>query len=162
MNTTPTFTEEERMALLEDAAERWSEALFRFAALRCASRSDAEDVVQEAFLRFATATTPVRNAKAYLFRMVANGCNDLLRRRRPTEPLPPTLEDDPSEEHTLEAEARRLGTLLDRLPTEQAEVIRLHTFASMRFTEIAETLQLPASTVKSRFHYGIERLKKLM
>ena len=59
MNTTPTFTEEERMALLEDAAERWSEALFRFAALRCASRSDAEDVVQEAFLRFATATTPV-------------------------------------------------------------------------------------------------------
>ncbi len=160
------------MALLEDAAERWSEALFRFAALRCASRSDAEDVVQEAFLRFATATTPVRNAKAYLFRMVANGCNDLLRRRRPTEPLPPTLEDDPSEEHTLEddpseehmleAEARRLGTLLDRLPAEQAEVIRLHTFASMRFTEIAETLELPASTVKSRFHYGIERLKTLL
>ena len=141
------------MALLEDAAERWSEALFRFAALRCASRSDAEDVVQEAFLRFATATTPVRNAKAYLFRMVANGCNDLLRRRRPTEPLPPTLEDDPSEEHMLEAEARRLGT---------AEVIRLHTFASMRFTEIAETLELPASTVKSRFHYGIERLKTLL
>lgn len=162
MNTTPTFTEEERMALLEDAAERWSEALFRFAALRCASRSDAEDVVQEAFLRFATATTPVRNAKAYLFRMVSNGCNDLLRRRRPTEPLPPTLEDDPSEEHMLEAEARRLGTLLDRLPTEQAEVIRLHTFASMRFTEIAETLELPASTVKSRFHYGIERLKTLL
>ena len=94
--------------------------------------------------------------------MVANGCNDLLRRRRPTEPLPPTLEDDPSEEHMLEAEARRLGTLLDRLPAEQAEVIRLHTFASMRFTEIAETLELPASTVKSRFHYGIERLKTLL
>ena len=51
---------------------------------------------------------------------------------------------------------------LDRLPKEQAEVIRLHTFASLRFTEIAQTLQLPASTVKSRFHYGIERLKKLM
>ena len=56
----------------------------------------------------------------------------------------------------------RLGTLLDRLPAEQAEVIRLHTFASMRFTEIAETLELPASTVKSRFHYGIERLKTLL
>lgn len=161
MNMTPTFTEEERMALLEDAAEHWGEALFRFAALRCASRSDAEDVVQEAFLRFATATTPVRNAKAYLFRMVANGCNDLLRRRHPTEQLPPTLVSD-EEERTLEAEARRLGTLLDRLPAEQAEVIRLHTFASMRFTEIAETLELPASTVKSRFHYGIERLKALI
>ena len=47
-------------------------------------------------------------------------------------------------------------------PAEQAEVIRLHTFASMRFTEIAETLELPASTVKSRFHYGIERLKTLL
>lgn len=93
--------------------------------------------------------------------MVANGCNDLLRRRRPTEQLPPTLVSD-EEERTLEAEARRLGSLLDRLPAEQAEVIRLHTFASMRFTEIAETLELPASTVKSRFHYGIERLKTLL
>ena len=74
---------------------------------------------------------------------------------------PPTLVSD-EEERTLEAEARRLGTLLDRLPAEQAEVIRLHTFASMRFTEIAETLELPASTVKSRFHYGIERLKALI
>lgn len=150
------------MKLLEDAAEHWGEALFRFAALRCASRSDAEDVVQEAFLRFATATTPVRSAKAYLFRMVANGCNDLLRRRHPTEQLPPPTLVSDEEERTLEAEARRLGSLLDRLPAEQAEVIRLHTFASMRFTEIAETLELPASTVKSRFHYGIERLKALI
>ena len=100
MNMTPTSPEQERMKLLEDAAEHWGEALFRFAALRCASRSDAEDVVQEAFLRFATATTPVRSAKAYLFRMVANGCNDLLRRRRPTEQLPPTLVSD-EEERTL-------------------------------------------------------------
>ena len=34
--------------------------------------------------------------------------------------------------------------------------------AKMRFTELAETLELPASTVKSRFHYGIERLKTLL
>lgn len=79
----------------------------------------------------------------------------------PPSSSPPTLVSD-EEERTLEAEARRLGTLLDRLPAEQAEVIRLHTFASMRFTEIAETLELPASTVKSRFHYGIERLKTLL
>ena len=62
----------------------------------------------------------------------------------------------------LAAARARIDALLDRLPAEQAEVIRLHTFASMRFTEIAETLELPASTVKSRFHYGIERLKTLL
>ena len=46
MNMTPTSPEQELMKLLEDAAEHLGEALFRFAALRRASRSDAEEVVQ--------------------------------------------------------------------------------------------------------------------
>lgn len=153
--------EEERMTRLEDAVAAWSGALFRFAVLRGAQRNDAEDIVQDAFLKFASTPGPIRHTKAYLFRCVANACNDLLRRRQPSEPLSPILAV-PEEEQMTEAEAQRLSALLDRIPEEQAEVIRLHTFASMHFTEIAQTLELPVTTVKSRFHYGIERLKKLM
>lgn len=86
---------------------------------------------------------------------------DRKRRQAVFEPLGPQFPVD-NGEAPLREEAERIAALLDRLPEEQAEVIRLHTFASLRFTEIAQTLQLPASTVKSRFHYGIERLKKLM
>lgn len=161
MNNKPNHSDPERMARLEEAVAAWSEALYRFAALRCASRSDAEDIVQDAFLKFATTTAPVRYPKAYLYRTVSNACNDRLRRRHPTEPLPASLAAS-EEEHPLEAEAQRLAALLDRLPAEQAEVIRLHTFASLRFTEIAQTLELPVTTVKSRFHYGVERLKTWM
>lgn len=135
--------------------------LYRFAALRTGSRSDAEDIVQEAFLRLLTARGEITHLRAYLYRCVANACCDRKRRHAVFEPLGPQLPADDGEA-PLREEAERIAALLDRLPEEQAEVIRLHTFASLRFTEIAQTLQLPASTVKSRFHYGIERLKKLM
>lgn len=49
--------------------------------------------------------------------------------------------------------AKRIDSLLGSLP-EQADVIRLHTFGSLHFTEIAEVLDCPVTTVKSRFRYG--------
>lgn len=143
------------------AVAEYHAELYRFAALRTGSRSDAEDIVQEAFLRLLTAPGEITHLRAYLYRCVANACCDRKRRHAVFEPLGPQLPADDGEA-PLREEAERIAALLDRLPEEQAEVIRLHTFASLRFTEIAQTLQLPASTVKSRFRYGIERLKKLM
>ena len=135
--------------------------LYRFAALRTGSQSDAEDIVQEAFLRLLTAPGKITHLRAYLYRCVANACCDRKRRQAVFEPRVQQLPVD-NGEAPLREEAEWIAALLDRLPEEQVEVILLHTFASLRFTEIAQTLQLPASTVKSRFHYGIERLKKLM
>ena len=130
---------------------------------RCAprstgSRSDAEDIVQETFLKLLTASGGIAHPRAYLYRSVANACCDLKRRRTFYEPLRADQpQDDP--DPALREEAERLAALLDRIPPEQAEVIRLHTFASLRFTEIAEILDIPVTTVKSRFQYGIEKLR---
>ena len=71
------------------------------------------------------------------------------RRLPPPPPLPEALE-----------EAARIETLLDELPAVQAEAIRLHVYSSLRFTEIAEVLDCPATTVRSRFAAGIGNLKK--
>ena len=132
--------------------------LYRFAALRTGSRSDAEDIVQETFLKLLTASGGIAHPRAYLYRCVANACCDLKRRRTFYEPLRADQpQDDP--DPALREEAERLAALLDRIPPEQAEVIRLHTFASLRFTEIAEILDIPVTTVKSRFQYGIEKLR---
>ena len=136
-------------------------APYRFAAPRPGSQSDAQDILQARFLRWLPGPAQITHLRAYLYRCVANACCDRKRRQAVFEPLGPQLPADDGEA-PLREEAERIAALLDRLPEEQTEVIRLHPFASLRFTEIAQTLQLPASTVKSRFHYGIERLKKLM
>ena len=66
---------------LAEWIDEWQEQLFRYAFYRVGNRSDAEDVVQDAFLKIASTTTPISNPKAYLFRIVANGCVDSLRWR---------------------------------------------------------------------------------
>lgn len=150
---------------LEELVDRYRLPLFRFAFFRLGSRMDAEDVVQDAFLKWVSAPgRKVGNPQAYLFRMVANACSDRLRRRPPLVPLDDRkpLPDESADESEAHEETRRIETLLDKLPPEQAEAIRLHTYASLRFTEIAEVLRCPASTVKSRFGGGIEKLKKLL
>ena len=67
-----------------------------------------------------------------------------------------------SDDWEAEQEQRRIEQLLSRLPEQQSEVIRLHIHCSLKFTEIAEMLETPASTIKSRFMSGIERLKQLL
>ena len=64
---------------LAEWIDEWQEQLFRYAFFRLGNRSDAEDVVQEAFLKVASATIKPDNPKAYLFRIVANRSIDILR-----------------------------------------------------------------------------------
>lgn len=106
------------------AVAEYHAELYRFAALRTGSRSDAEDIVQEAFLRLLTAPGEITHLRAYLYRCVANACCDRKRRHAVFEPLGPQLPADDGEA-PLREEAERIAALLDRLPEEQAEVIRL-------------------------------------
>ena len=153
----------ERLRELEELVDSCREPLFRFAFFRLGSRMDAEDVVQDAFLKWASGPErPVGHPRAYLFRMVSNDCCDRLRRRTAMVPIDNRLPDLTPEETEAHEEARRIETLLVRLPPEQAEAIRLHTYASLRFTEIAEVLRCPVSTVKSRFGGGIAKLRKTL
>ena len=59
-----------------------------------------------------------------------------------------------------EAEYRHIASLLTEIPDEQAEVIRLRIYGDNSFAEIAEILSIPLPTVKSRFLYGLEKLRK--
>lgn len=149
---------------IEQLAEwigEWQEQLFRYAFYRVGNRSDAEDIVQDAFLKIASTTTPISNPKAYLFRIVANGCVDTMRHNSKLKPLEATLQTPPrSEESEAEEEYRRIERLLTQLPDSQTEVIRLHIHAGLKFTEIAEMLEEPVTTIKSRFASGIEKLKQ--
>ena len=94
----------------------------------------------------------------------ANRCCDYHRHRRnatlPTERAA-ALADEPGEQE-LREEYERIAGLLALLPEEQAEVIRLKTSDSLTFARIAEITGSTEATVKSRFRYGIGKLRKLI
>jgi RNA polymerase sigma-70 factor (ECF subfamily) len=148
--------------LLARWVDEWQEQLFRYAFFRLGNRTDAEDVVQDAFLKIASITTPIANPKAYLFRIVANGCVDLMRHNSRLKPLEERI-PTPSQSEDMEAEEefQRIARLLAKLPEAQSEVIRLHIHAGLKFTEIAELTEEPVTTIKSRYTSGIEKLKQL-
>jgi RNA polymerase sigma-70 factor (ECF subfamily) len=58
-------------------------------------------------------------------------------------------------------DARRLRELLEQLPANQREVIRLRVYEGKRFREIAEALGCPLNTALARFHEGLKKLKLL-
>ena len=146
---------------LAEWIDLWQEQLFRYAFFRIGSREDAEDVVQDAFLKIATSTTHIANPKAYLFRIVGKRCIDALRQKAKFSPIEErtttqTLTNGVEERE----EAERINSLLANLTEQQSEVIRLHIYANLKFTEIAEMLEQPVTTIKSRFASGIEKLRQ--
>jgi RNA polymerase sigma-70 factor (ECF subfamily) len=58
--------------------------------------------------------------------------------------------------------AETVSRLLMSIPETEAEVICLRAYSELAFADIAQALRSPVSTVKSRFRYGIEKLRRLL
>jgi RNA polymerase sigma-70 factor, ECF subfamily len=156
----------ELASLVEDYADLLVWHAFRL----LGSMPDAEDVVQDVFIRvFSTGRRgEVASIRAYLYRAVANACTDFLRSRtrsdRRREPidfdrLAAGAEGPPEAAQAVE-ERQRIEALLGRLPHEQAEAVRLRVFDGLRLDEIAEVLDCPINTVSSRLRYGFQKLRE--
>ncbi len=137
------------------------------------NRADADDVVQDAVIRayrMRESLVNVSNPAAYLFRMVSNGAFDLRRRNISRENRQAgirqsagiTVSESCEEGLIREEEQQRVHRLLDQLPGEQAEVIRFRFADELTFAEIAEIVGAPVTTVKSRFSYGMMKLRSMM
>jgi len=159
------------LKMLEQLIDDHQNALLKYAFFILGSMPDAEDVVQETFVKFyhrPKALIDDARVKAYLFRMVNNACIDLIRKNGFTRTVPlnaiANLPDQQlngfDREQSLENEFRRIKSLLKTIPKEQSEIIRMRTIGDLSFIEIARVLQIPVSTVKSRFKYGIDKLRK--
>ena len=155
---------------LADVLKAERKNLLRYAACRLGSREDAEDALQDVFLRLHTRLSApdglqIRDLRSYLFRTLSNVCakGQSHAGRMPTVPLDSTmrLADVPSD-NSAEADCVRIVRLLAEIPEDQAEVIRLRIYADNSFAEVAEILALPLPTVKSRFRSGLEKIRRAM
>jgi RNA polymerase sigma-70 factor, ECF subfamily len=157
------------VAQFEALVEAEQHGLVHFAFCRLRSLPDAEDAVQDVLVRAyldRARHSAVTRVRPYLYRMVANRCTDLLRdrlrRERGGQAAGAAIQPNPPEAEPLAERLGQIERLLGRLPHRQAEAIRLRIFGGLAFKTAAEAAGVSVPTVKSRFRYGVERLRGIL
>ena len=128
------------------------------------SQADAEDVVQDAFVRFWRRNHNIDN-RALLYAAVRSAALDLIRRdgrraRRETEVYSGMAQFSDPQFATIDDSQGVLATSIDRLPHEQREVLVMKIWSDLTFAEIGETLGISQNTAASRYRYALAALKK--
>lgn len=126
---------------------------------------DAEDAVQEAFVRAFQALdrfNPEQAFGAWLNRIVANAALDIARRRkvRATDELHDTVADRFEDPGELDELRDRLAEALEELPDRMRSVLVLHDVQGFAHAEIGEMLGIPEGTARSDLHHARQRLRK--
>ena len=156
---------------------RWERPIYALAYRTLGREEDARDVVQEAFLRAFRGLRGFRGQakfSSWLYRITLNLCRDWIRRERraPVVQLPEgadpievadervapveSVEDLVARKEMSEAVARALT----ELPEDQRVAILLKEFHGLTFQEIADQLDCPLSTVKTRLYQGLSVLRR--
>lgn len=150
----------------EELYGRYARPVLGLALRRLGDRGRAEDSVQEVFAavwRSASSYDRTRGpGGAWLYTIARNAIIDALRRRpAPTVADPPeavSTGPTPDEEAEASWNAWRLHRALESLPERERAVIDLAYFSGLSQSEVANFLQIPLGTVKTRTRSGLARL----
>jgi RNA polymerase sigma-70 factor (ECF subfamily) len=147
---------------------KYKEMLFKLAISVVRDVHLAEDIVHDVFAAFAENIRGFRltgSLKAYLSICVVNRARNVLQERCRRRDGSNAYEHDaadysgPDHRVLLNEEMQRLSRAMERLPVEQRQVIAMRHFGGMRFGTIAGSLNIPAETAKSRYRYGMDKLR---
>ncbi len=131
----------------------------------------AEDIVHDFFVWFALSAEKLRldkSLKGYLVTCVANRARDEIRarKRQPRVLDNVTLQSSDLNQPEFSAvsneESQKLSSAMAKLPYEQREVIMLHLQGGMMFTQIAKLQDVSVNTLRSRYRYGLDKLRSLL
>jgi RNA polymerase sigma-70 factor (ECF subfamily) len=152
---------------------RWEDRI-RGAAYRfLGSEEEARDVAQEAFLKAYRALGGFKREarfSSWLYQIATNLCRDRLRRRRTRgtvslealeETGPVIMDPRPGADEWLQQLdiGRVVRRAVEALPEEQRVVVILKEYQELTFLEIAQALDVPLSTVKTRLYRGLGQLR---
>jgi RNA polymerase sigma-70 factor (ECF subfamily) len=152
--------------------------LYSYALVLTRNRSEAEDLVQETYVRAIGAVgrlRPESNVKSWLFTILRNIWLNQLRQRRAA---PQTIEmdveginvgigtktsgDDPYALYVSILERNQVREAIQQLPAESREIILLREYEELSYQEIATILNCPAGTVMSRLARARAKLRALL
>lgn len=149
-------------------SEGWRELLARhgpalvlYARQWTPTPADAEDAVQEGFIRCWRARGRSRDRVAYLYLCVRTAAIDLSRAetaRRRRDAISAFARESIFAPEQAEL-AAQVEPALARLPIEQREVLVMKIWGEMTFAQIAEALKISPNTAASRYRYALERLE---
>jgi RNA polymerase sigma-70 factor (ECF subfamily) len=157
----------------EEALLPHLDAAYNLARWLTRNDGDAEDVVQEAYLRAFKHFDGFKggNARPWLLAIVRNTYYTWIQRNRPPEVNAPSdeendlhISDVPDPETLLlkETDRQMLRRALRKLPAEFLEVILLREFEELSYKQIAEVIQAPVGTVMSRLARARRRLAQIV
>ncbi|MEP6821473.1 MAG: sigma-70 family RNA polymerase sigma factor [Chthoniobacterales bacterium] len=157
----------ENVATHEDWKICFAEAapgLVLFARQFVRTSADAEDIVQEAFVKFWRQQHSIQN-RALLFATVRSISLDLLRRdaRRARREATAVADADQAVEPHFDSTTdtqQALARAVDGLPAEQREVLVMKIWNELTFVDIGSVLGISQNTAASRYRYAINALKK--
>ncbi|GIO99548.1 DNA-directed RNA polymerase sigma-70 factor [Paenibacillus lautus] len=152
----------------EEVFNQYSTYVFRIALLLTKSASLADDVTQETFLKVFKnihnydCTKPMQ---PWIYRITVNTTRNLLRKHKWLSFVgftPDVQREFTSVEDSIiqSVENEELLKEVNMLPLKGREVIVLHYYVGLKLAEIAETLQIPLGTCKSRLNAALKILRK--
>ncbi len=155
---------------------RWERPIYGLSLRMLGRDEDARDVCQETFLAAFRNLRKFRgDAKfsSWLYRIALNACHSKLRKHNGSTEQSIDLEDDDGRKFELadtnaepmpdrlhrDQRASLVRKALQALPAEMRQVIIMKEYEELTFAEIAEILDIPVSTVKSRLYTGLQQMR---
>jgi RNA polymerase sigma factor (sigma-70 family) len=167
------LTSQEKLCRFEERISPHLKSAYNLARWLTRSHEDAEDVVQEAFLRAFSAFDNLRgeDAKPWLLTIVRNSSMTWLKRNRnaasqisvedapqdPSEPSP-----DPEETMMISCDREKVRRALEQLPSDFREAVVLREMEGLSYKEISMTIGVPLGTVMSRLSRGRDWLRRIL
>lgn len=154
---------ETRTAAIDELWGRLRSQLLAYVASRSRSKQDAEDIVQDVFLRMHLALErgdAIERLDGWMFAIARNAVIDAHRRTRPAPELEePSAHDDEELRATL---AQCVTPFIDRLPARYADAVRWTDVEGLSQADAAKRAGISVSGMKSRVQRGRQRLRALL
>jgi RNA polymerase sigma-70 factor (ECF subfamily) len=163
--------------------QRWQKRIFNFIYRNTGDYEDARDLTQntfaKAFVKAKELDDPSKFS-SWLYKIALNECRMTFRRSRGKQKIPLEIyqqdetqekelrqvmseaEESPEDSLQRKENIERLREVIQLIPNEQRVVILMKEYENLKFHQIADILDVPLSTVKSRLYLGLKTLKRLL
>jgi len=147
---------------LEAIWQQFARPLRGFIRKRIANEHDADDILQQVFLKIQTRLVTLRDTErlqSWLYRIARNAIVDHYRSKRP---LPEAWPADDEPTRCAIEMGRSIAPMIEQLDPKYRDALRLHEYDGLTQAQIAARLGISLSGAKSRIQRGREQLKKLL